>query len=235
MLARKACRFTPCSITKTLATCWHLLPVFITVVSWQNSSKSSFKAILHHFPRFDADFLYSFSLEKWDSDDVRQRLLYVLYSSFPHLWSYEWVLLSLSLPRSLGIPLRFHWPEWGSAATIAARTATRIWETCYGLRLDAEDKLLRENSGAPASMRCWGLIRMPRSFKTGIWAWSSSALKTFSLYSVQYLLFMGVPAWLFDEWTQLFHTIAWAESKSLLLAQVLRICPISAKQRCCFS
>ncbi len=99
------------------------------------------------------------------------------------------VFFSLPLPRFQGIPPRFHWPEWGSAATIAARTATRIWETCYRLRLDAEDELLRKKSDAPrivASMQCWGpfflaqacQIAMPHSFKTEIWAWSSSALST---------------------------------------------------------
>ena len=183
MLARKACRFTPRSIATTLATCWHLLPVFITVVSWQNSSKSSFKAILHHSP-----------------------------------------------------PLSLAWMRLGchdccKDCHTHLRNMLRAAARCWGQTVAWELWCTR----IVASMRCWGLIRMPRSFKTGIWAWSSSALKTFSLYSVQYLLFMGVPAWLFDEWTQLFHTIAWAESKSLLLAQVLRICPISAKQRCCFS
>ena len=105
------------------------------------------------FPQVWRGFLVQLQLGKMGQWWCQATLL--LYSSFPHLWSYEWVLLSLSLPRSRGIPPRFHWPEWGSAATIAARTATRIWETCYGLRLDAEDKLLRENSGAPGLLlRC---------------------------------------------------------------------------------
>lgn len=90
-----------------------------------------------------------------------------------------------------------------------------LWAFPYAFIGLNEARLPRLLQGLPHAFEKHATGCGSRSFKTGIWAWSSSALKTFSLYSVQYLLFMGVPAWLFDEWTQLFHTIAWAESKSL--------------------